>query len=89
MNNNVLILERSSENLKKISDKDKYTLEGVFADLNGQPNRNDRIYTEEGYISHLGYLQNDIKNNNLLGELDHPERFEVALGNVSHRVTEL
>lgn len=88
MNNNVLILERSSENLKKISDKDKYTLEGVFCQF-GVTNRNDRVYQENEYLKHLSYLQNDIKNNNLLGELDHPERFEVALGNVSHRVTEL
>jgi hypothetical protein len=85
---NVLILERSSQNLKKINQKGKTILEGVFAEF-GKPNRNDRIYEEHAYLPHLEYLKNDIANGNLLGELDHPERFEVALSNVSHRVTEL
>lgn len=88
MSKNVLILERSSENLKKIDTKGKTILEGVFAEF-GRENRNGRIYEEKVYLPHLEYLKKDIDNGNLLGELDHPERFEVALGNVSHRITEL
>ncbi|MEK0376833.1 MAG: hypothetical protein QQN51_06945 [Nitrosopumilus sp.] len=88
MKKNVLILERSSQNLKKISDKGKTVLEGVFAEF-GIENRNGRIYEEKEYLPHLEYLKNDIENGNLLGELDHPERFEVALSNVSHRVSAL
>jgi len=85
---NVLILERSSQNLKKYDDKGKVVLEGVFAEF-GIENRNGRIYEEKEYLPHLEYLKKDMSNGNLLGELDHPERFEVALGNVSHRITEL
>jgi hypothetical protein len=85
---NVLILERSSQNLKKTDDKEKVVLEGVFAEF-GIENRNGRVYEEKEYLPHLEYLKKDMANGSLLGELDHPERFEVALGNVSHRITEL
>lgn len=84
----LLILERSSQNLKKVSEKGKTILEGVFAEF-GVENRNGRVYEEREYLPHLEYLKKDIANKSLLGELDHPERFEVALGNVSHRITEL
>lgn len=85
---NVLILERSSQNLKKVSQKGKTVLEGVFAEF-GVENRNGRVYEEREYLPHLEYLKKDITGGNLLGELDHPERFEVALSNVSHKVSDL
>ena len=85
---NMLILERSSQNLKKVSQKGKTILEGVFCEF-GVTNKNDRVYEEQAYLPHLEYLKKDIANGSLLGELDHPERFEVALSNVSHRVTDL
>jgi len=84
----VLILERSSQNLKKVSQDGRTILEGVFAEF-GVENRNGRVYEENEYLPHLEYLQKDIKTGNLLGELDHPERFEVSLGNVSHKISEL
>jgi hypothetical protein len=83
-----MILERSSQNLKKISKDGRTVLEGVFAEF-GVENRNGRVYEEREYLPHLEYLQKDIANKNLLGELDHPERFEVSLTNVSHRINEL
>lgn len=83
-----LVLERSSENLKKMSESDKIYLEGVFAEF-GVENRNGRIYLEKEYLPHLEYLKKDIANGNLLGELDHPERFEVSLTNVSHRIDKI
>ena len=85
---NVLILERSSKNLKKLDDKGKVVLEGIFAEF-GVENRNGRVYEEKEYLPHLEYLKADLAKGSLLGELDHPERFEVALSNVSHRITEL
>jgi methyl-accepting chemotaxis protein len=88
VNQNLLILERSAQNLQKITRDGKTMLEGVFAEF-GIENRNGRIYEEKEYLPHLEYLKKDIANGNLLGELDHPERFEVALGNVSHRISEL
>ena len=88
MSENLLILERSSQNLKSVKDGNKTILEGIFAEF-GVENRNGRVYEEREYLPHLEYLKKDIKNGSLLGELDHPERFEVALGNVSHKITEL
>lgn len=83
-----LILERSSQNLQTIGESGKIILEGVFAEF-GKENRNGRIYTESQYLPHLEYLKNDISKGNLLGELDHPDRYEVSLGNASHRIVEL
>lgn len=88
MNKPCLILERSSQNLRKIGDSKKTILEGVFA-VFGKENRNQRIYEEQQYLPHLEYLKDDIKQGALLGELDHPQAFEVSLANVSHRITEL
>lgn len=88
MNQNMLILERSSQNLKTVNHKGKTILEGVFAEF-GKENRNGRIYEEKEYLPHLDYLKKDMNAGNLLGELDHPERFEVSLGGVSHRINEL
>lgn len=89
MSKNLLILERSSKNLQQVNaDSKKTVLEGVFAEF-GVENRNGRIYEEKEYLPHMEYLKKDIANGNLLGELDHPERFEVALGGVSHKITEL
>lgn len=85
---NLLILERSAQNLQKITKNGKTMLEGVFAEF-GIENRNGRVYEEKEYLPHLEYLKRDIAAGQLLGELDHPERFEVALGNVSHRISEL
>jgi hypothetical protein len=87
-NKSLLVLERSAQNLQKITKNGKTMLEGVFAEF-GVENRNGRIYEEKEYLPHLEYLKKDIANGNLLGELDHPERFEVALGGVSHRISEL
>lgn len=74
-----------------VSVKEQYILEGIFADLNGEENRNGRIYTAEEYLPHLEYLRNDIKKGEpLLGELDHPaDRFEISLQNVSHQIIDL
>lgn len=89
MNNHpYLILERSSQNLKTIGDSKKTILEGIFAEF-GVENRNGRIYQEDVYLKHLEYLKQDIANGSLLGELDHPDRYEVSLGNASHRIIEL
>lgn len=89
MNNHpYLVLERSSQNLKTIGDSKKTILEGIFAEF-GIENRNGRIYNESTYLKHLEYLKKDIADGVLLGELDHPDRYEVSLGNASHRIIEL
>ena len=84
----VLILERSSENLKSTRDGNDVVLEGIFAQF-GIVNNNDRIYEEEEYLPHLKYLQKKIDEKRLIGELDHPEKFDISLSKISHVIEKL
>lgn len=86
----VFILERQDFILeaKKTDSGDSYILEGVAA-VFGQENNNNRIYEEKEYLPHLDYLKDKIKQNRLVGELDHPEKFDVSLKNISHIITDL
>ena len=81
--NVLLILERSSSNLDVNKESGDYILEGIFAQF-GVENNNKRIYEEKEYLPHLEYLKKKISENRLMGELDHPEKFEIALDKVSH-----
>ena len=83
-----LILERSGENLGVTKEGNETVLEGVFAQF-GVVNNNDRIYEENEYLPHLDYLQKKISKKGLLGELDHPEKFDIALSKVSHVIEKL
>jgi hypothetical protein len=85
----VFILERQNSILEaKRSDSDDYVLEGIAA-VFGQENNNNRIYEEREYLPHLEYLRDKIAQNRLVGELDHPEKFDVSLKNISHIITDL
>ena len=85
----VFILEKQSSILEsKKNSKDEYLLEGIAA-VFGKENNNHRIYEENEYLPHLDYLQDKIKQQRLLGELDHPEKFDISLKNISHLVTDL
>jgi hypothetical protein len=84
----VMILERSNNNLSIDRSSNEYVLEGVFAQF-GVENNNHRIYEEKEYLPHLDYLEKKIKENRLLGELDHPEKFDVSLSKVSHLIEDL
>lgn len=61
--------------------------EGSFLEL--ERNKNGREYKISNVVQKVEELRNDIKNGNLLGELGHPDRFEVPLANVSHRIIDL
>lgn len=87
-NKNLLILERSSSVLTAGENTDKYVLEGVFGEID-KKNRNQRIYTESEYLPQIEALQAKIKSSKLLGELDHPQTFDISLKNVSHIIEEL
>jgi len=78
-----MILERSSHNLESDTSNGDVFLEGIFAQF-GVVNNNDRLYEEAEYLPHLEYLQKKIKENRLLGELDHPEKFDISLSKTSH-----
>ena len=84
----VLILERSTSNLDIRKDGQDVILEGIFAQF-GVVNNNDRIYEEKEYLPHLEYLQKKINERRLLGELDHPEKFDISLSKVSHVIEKL
>ena len=85
---NLLILERSSNTLDFKSEGGSYVLEGIFGELD-KKNRNNRIYTAEEYLPQIESLQEKIKSSKLLGELDHPQKFDISLRNVSHVIEEL
>lgn len=84
----VLVLEKSSENLGVTKDGNDIVLEGIFAQF-GVVNNNDRIYEENEYLPHLEYLGKKINEKRLLGELDHPEKFDISLSKVSHVIEKL
>ena len=84
----VLVLEKSSHNLKTEKSGNEYYLEGIAA-VFGKENSNQRIYEEREYLPHLQYLKEKIEQKRLVGELDHPKEFDVSLKNISHLVEEL
>jgi hypothetical protein len=88
-NSKLLILERSGSTLAFAQDNSgAYVLEGVFGEID-KLNRNNRIYTEDEYLPQVESLQAKIKSSKLLGELDHPQNFDISLKNVSHIIEEL
>ena len=88
-NNKLLILERSGGTLSfKQEESGAYVLEGCFGEID-KLNRNNRIYTESEYLPQIESLQAKIKSSKLLGELDHPQTFDISLKNVSHIIEEL
>jgi hypothetical protein len=90
MSNNkyLLVLERSEGNLAATKDGDKYVLEGVFTEI-GVKNKNNRIYDERELMPHINELQEKLKGNKLLGELDHPKSFDISLKNASHIIEDI
>ena len=84
----VFILERQDTILESKKNSDEYVLEGIAAVFQKE-NNNNRIYEESEYLPHLSYLKDKISQNRLVGELDHPEKFDVSLKNISHIITDL
>lgn len=85
----VFIIENVNEGLKFARDEsnDIY-LEGIAAKF-GIKNNNNRVYEKTEYLPHLDYLNEQIRNGNLFGEMDHPQNFDVSLKNVSHVIEAL
>ncbi len=88
----VFILEKQNHILEaskhQTAEGKDYILRGIAAQF-GKENNNNRIYEEGEYLPHLDYLKEKIKQKRLVGELDHPEKFDISLNNVSHVVEEL
>ena len=85
---NLLIVEKSTSVLTQSGDDKDYVLEGIFGEIDVK-NKNNRIYTEDEYLPQIKSLQDKIGNSKLLGELDHPQQFDISLKNVSHVIEEL
>jgi len=89
MSKNLLIIERSASDLKTdVSEDGSVYLEGIFTEF-GVKNKNNRIYEESEVLPHINELQQKIKKQKLLGELDHPKDFDISLSNVSHVIEEI
>src|SRR5574344_1630571 len=87
---NYLILEQSSfGDINHFQDGNAYILEGIFAKFDNKQNQNGRIYKEEDYLPQLEELQEQIKEGNLLGQIDHPEKVETSLAKASHVIEKL
>lgn len=84
----LLIVEKSSSILTKSGEDKDYVLEGTFGEIDVK-NKNNRIYTEGEYLPQIESLQKKINSSKLLGELDHPQQFDISLKNVSHVIEEL
>ena len=85
---NLLIVEKSTSVLTQSGEDKDYVLEGIFGEIDVK-NKNNRIYTEDEYLPQIKSLQDKIGNSKLLGELDHPQQFDISLKNVSHVIEEL
>ena len=87
---NLLILERSSEVLtfEKDAGNGDYILEGIFGEM-GVKNKNGRVYDESEYLPQVEALREKIKSAKLMGELDHPQNFDISLKNVSHVIEDI
>ena len=88
----LFILEKQSNSLEvsKVQNGNSrdYILQGIAANF-GEENNNGRIYEEGEYLPHLEYLREKMGKNRLVGELDHPEKFDISLKNISHVIEEL
>jgi hypothetical protein len=81
---------REYEILKEDIDKGQrtYKIRGVMSRA-GVKNKNGRIYPYEVMKESIDEVQDYIKNNRFLGELDHPPSPKINMDKVSHKVTEL
>jgi hypothetical protein len=83
--NSVFIIEKINEAVTVTREDNDIILEGTAA-VFGVMNENNRVYEKQEYLPHLEYLKKKIEERRLFGELDHPQKFDVSLANVSHVV---
>ena len=84
----VFIIERLYEAVTVTRDNNDIILGGTAA-VFGIMNENNRIYEKQEYLPHLQYLNEKINSRKLFGELDHPQKFDISLANVSHVIESL
>jgi hypothetical protein len=65
-------------------------LEGIFADLTPNVNRNNRIYNVPEYLEHLQVFRKQVlSDKGIYGELEHPNGYMVNYNNISHKVLDV
>jgi len=87
----MILIEENFGNLLTESAEDgkKTYLKGVFMEAE-QQNRNGRVYDIKEMEAQVKKVNEAAKlGRHVLGELDHPDRLDVKLENVSHKITEL
>ncbi|MFV2015924.1 MAG: hypothetical protein ACC656_10870, partial [Candidatus Heimdallarchaeota archaeon] len=90
-NKPVLIVEHCTSGLQlneSVSNTNinKYLMEGTFTEFDVK-NRNDRVYTANGFLPYLNELLERKKELGVIyGEFDHPDVFDTSLSRVSHVV---
>lgn len=52
----------------------------------GIVNSNNRIYDKKNYSAMVESLQKEISSNGVMGELEHPNSYNINLNNVSHKI---
>lgn len=84
----VFIIEKINEAVTVTRENNEIILEGTAA-VFGVMNENNRVYEKQEYLPHLEYLNEKIRQKRLFGELDHPQKFDISLANVSHVIESL
>lgn len=70
---------------ENIANSKEVRLSGVFG-VCGIKNGNNRIYSKDNYGRMVESLQQTIKTEGCLGELEHPNSMNINLNNVSHKI---
>lgn len=70
------------------SNNSEVLLHGVFG-VCGIKNGNNRIYEKSNYGKMVNMMQETMKSEAILGELEHPNTMNITLENVSHKIEEI